>query len=286
MDISEQVPDINAAIGDSLGTELTATLEDRLGAGVENLSYAEIVAELNQWSKELLDEASAEIENTDSEKFSTAYAKSLEDGVLEGTVFDTEEPAAQFAAMLGLVIAGGAEKAKPEAKAAGEAVAGSANEAMHGTGSDGETRGQEFGDGYAEGILSKYSKVYRASKLLAQASSAGTADGQQSASPSKVAAGLGRDFGDGYSLGLQQSMAKAAQVARRMTGGISTAADISQNMRVNIPDLSQEIILANEQSQQPVNLFINGKELARVTASDNQTAASWYDRRLAIGRGK
>lgn len=288
-ELGESLVNETGVVGDKLGEDITNMLAEHMGIDPEilkNMPVDTVEGAIDSWAADLFFEAQTAIENTDNTKVQQAYKAALESGILEGTSFDTENAAEQFSAMIASIATDGAEKAKPEAKAAGEAVAGSANEAMAETGDDGETRGEEFGDGYAEGILSKYWKVYNASKLLAQASSAGTADGQESNSPSKVAAGLGRDFGDGYSLGLQQSMAKAALIARRMTGGISTAADISQNMRVNIPDLSQEIILANEQSQQPVNLFINGKELARVTASDNQTAASWYDRRLAIGRGR
>ena len=97
---------------------------------------------------------------------------------------------------------------------------------------------------------------------------------------------IGGDFGEGMSIGLQQSMANAVAVAKRMSGQIVTSADISQSMRVNIPTLTQDIVLANEQSDRSVNLYVNGKELGRVMAPDNQLAQNRYNRSIALGVGK
>ena len=81
-------------------------------------------------------------------------------------------------------------------------------------------------------------------------------------------------------------MAKAAAVARNLTGNIATSATLTQSMRVNIPTLTQDIILANEQSDRSVSLYVNGKELGRVMASDNQLAQNRYNRSIAMGVGK
>jgi hypothetical protein len=97
---------------------------------------------------------------------------------------------------------------------------------------------------------------------------------------------IGGDFGEGMSIGLQKSMANAVAIAQRMSGQVVTAADISQSMRVNIPTLTQDIIMANEQSDRSVNLYVNGKELGRVMANDNQLAQNRYNRSIALGVGK
>ena len=98
---------------------------------------------------------------------------------------------------------------------------------------------------------------------------------------------LGGDFGEGYTIGLKDSMENAISVAKRMTGQIVTAASITQTTRVaNMPNLSQEIALANEQSPQNVNLDVNGRQLGRVMAADNQQAQNSYNRSIALGVGK
>lgn len=97
---------------------------------------------------------------------------------------------------------------------------------------------------------------------------------------------IGGDFGEGMSIGLQKSMSNAVAVAKRMSGQIVTSADISQSMRVSMPTLTQDIIMANEQSDRSVNLYVNGKELGRVMAADNQTAQNRYNRTIAMGVGK
>jgi hypothetical protein len=44
--------------------------------------------------------------------------------------------------------------------------------------------------------------------------------------------------------------------------------------------------MANEQSDRSVNLYVNGKELGRVMANDNQLAQNRYNRSIALGVGK
>lgn len=63
--------------------------------------------------------------------------------------------------------------------------------------------GQDFALGYGQGIAGQGSWVYQRAYELAQQAVHGVQDAQQSASPSKVARGLGGDYGQGYGLGIQ-----------------------------------------------------------------------------------
>ena len=149
-----------------------------------------------------------------------------------------------------------------------------------------ETSGLATSEGLALGIRNGMSKVIAASISVANAAILAMKTKLGIASPSKVMMELGQFSGEGYAIGLQQSMENAVLIARRMTGEIATAAQISMPMQVRVPDMQQSIEYALEATQQPVNLYVNGRELARVTASDTQQAQNWHNRRIALGVGK
>ena len=150
----------------------------------------------------------------------------------------------------------------------------------------GKSAGLWMDIGTAQGIRSGASTVINAAVAVAKRTIAAFKNVLGIASPSKVMMELGAFTGEGYAIGLQNSMANAVNVAKRMSGEIITAAEMSRSMRVNMPGLSQEIILANEQSQQPVNLYVNGRQLGRVMAADNQAAQNNYNKSIALGVGK
>lgn len=171
-----------------------------------------------------------------------------------------------------------------EASAAGETLVTAAEEGGSGSSSAGLGLGGDFGSGYVSAIRSWAKAAYSAGYTLGKSATRGTADAQDSASPSKVAMGLGGDFGEGYTIGLQQSMARAAQVARQLTGSIATSADITQTMRVaNMPNLQQEIAFANEQNKTPV--YLNGVQIAEIQGHNNSMQLAWQNTRAAKGVG-
>lgn len=149
-----------------------------------------------------------------------------------------------------------------------------------------KTAGESIPTGTAVGIGTRASVAINAAAAMARAIVAKIKQVFNSNSPSKVAIGLGGDFGDGMSIGLRNSMAKAVNVAKQMSGEIVTSAELSRSTRVNMPGLSQEIVLANQQSQQPVNLYVNGRQLGKVMAADNQAAQNSHNRSIALGVGK
>ena len=241
---------------------------------------------LQSWAADLFVEAEEIVAGLDNTKVMEAYQAAVTEGALSGTSFDTENGAAQLTTLLSAMYTTAAENASGAAQGAGSSLMNDAASGASDSGSLGKGLGGDFGSGYVSGIAAWVSRAYLAAYSVSRAAAKGAAAGQDSASPSKVAIGLGHDFGEGYTIGLQDSMARAANVARKLTGNIATSATLTQSMRVNIPTLTQDIILANEQSDRSVNLYVNGKELGRVMAPDNQLAQNRYNRSIALGVGK
>lgn len=171
-----------------------------------------------------------------------------------------------------------------EAQGAGEEVVESAETGSSGSGAAGEKKGSDYGSGYIAGVRSWARAAYSAGYTLGQETAKGTADGQESHSPSKVAKRLGGYFGQGYTIGLEESMRQAVAVAKRMTGQISTAADISSVTRIaNMPNIQQEIMVANDQNKTPV--ILNGVKIAEIQGHNNSTQIAWQNTRAAKGVG-
>ena len=171
-----------------------------------------------------------------------------------------------------------------EAETSAGSMVDSAETGAAGSKAAGGSKGSDFGSGYVDGINAWASAAYRAGYSLAKFAAEGGADGQESASPSKVARGLGNDFGDGYTLGLQDSMARAALAAKQLTGQIATSADISQVMRIsNMPNLQQEIVSANSQTVTPV--YLDGQQIASIQGYNNTMQLAWQNTRAAKGVG-
>ena len=282
-----ELRDESGMFENKFGPEFTEILAEHLQVDPDVLNAMPVDTVrgyIESWAIDLFEEAEAAIAESSSEKLAGAYDAALEAGRFDGTSFDTQNQAEQLAAILGASVTLAGELAKPEAEAAGAGLVESAAKGGDGSRDAGEGKGGDYGSGYVHGIGAWATRAYKAAYALAKSAAQGTADGQDSNSPSKIAKALGGDFGEGYSIGLQESMAKAANVAKRMTGQIVTAADLTQSMRVNMPTLQQEIALANEQN--PVNLYVNGRELGRVMASDTNQAQNAFNRKIALGVGK
>ncbi|MBQ8508043.1 MAG: tape measure protein [Clostridia bacterium] len=276
-------------LGDQLGEDFTAALAEHMGISPDVLkskTIDEVRGALEGWSADLLSETQGALEGLDSTQLQAAYGKMLNDGVLGSTVFDSATAEGQLSALFSNMYTNAAASAAPSANAAGATLMDSAADGGANSKSTGKGLGGDFGSGYVSGIASWASKAYNAAYNIASQAAKGAAAGQNSASPSKVAIGLGHDFGEGYTIGLRDSMGRAAAVAKQLTGNIATSATLSQSMRVSMPTLTQDIVMANEQSDRSVNLYVNGKELGRVMAADNQTAQNRYNRTIAMGVGK
>lgn len=94
-----------------------------------------------------------------------------------------------------------------------------------------EENSKKQGESYAEGIESTKSQAEQAGTDLANAANEGTADAQQSNSPSKVAEALGGDWGTGYANGILKSEeAVRSAITKLVTDGILTAQDIINDL--------------------------------------------------------
>ena len=279
--------------GDQLGTELTEKLAEQMQIDPEilrNMPVETAAGALQDWAAQLYLEATSTTE-LDNSLLAATYAAALQEGVLAGTVFDTTEASSQIENLLIGIYQTGATNAA--AAAQGEATAAAVQIGTTATTEEknvmdkgGESAGKWMDIGAARGIRSGSSSVINAAISVARATVSAFKKVLGIASPSKVMMELGAFTGEGYAIGIENSMKRAVAVAQRMSGQVVTAADISQSMRVNIPTLTQDIILANEQSDRSVNLYVNGKELGRVMAPDNQLAQNRYNRSIALGVGK
>lgn len=220
-------------------------------------------------------------------KVGEAYRAALDEGILQGTAFDTANTEEQLAAIFGAVTVNAANASLDVAASAGAAVGEAATAEEKSVAEAGaKAAGASIPSGTAVGIQSRKYVAVQAAGAMAKAVVNKIREVFNSHSPSKVAIGLGGDFGDGMSIGLRDSMAKAVNVAKQMSGEIVTSAELSRTTRVNIPGLSQEIIQANQQSPQNVNLYVNGRKLGQVMAADNQAAQNSHNRSIALGVGK
>ena len=169
----------------------------------------------------------------------------------------------------------------------GATIASNAENAISGSlQSAGSTAGKMFSAGLASGIGAGRSRVIQAAISVAKAAINAANATLEIKSPSRAMMRAGRYFSEGMAIGIDQAAHNAIAAAKRLSGQIITAADISQSMRVDMPTLTQDIIMANEQSDRNVNLYVNGKELGRVMANDNQLAQNRYNRSIALGVGK
>lgn len=280
--------DADGPLGDKLGEETTNVIAQGLNLKPEVLkSMDTIEAQLaiKDWADSLFKEASGIIEGLDNTKLQEAYAAALESGALEGTSLDTEGGAAQLAALIATMYGTAADQAGPEAQAAAASVLTNAETGAEGSETSGRNLGGDWGSGYVQGIRSWINAAYSAAYAVASSAVQGGADGQESASPSKKTIKLGHDYGDGYIIGMRERMQDAVAIAKRLTGQIVTAGEISQTMRVaNMPNLQQEIANANVQAP-TTPVYLDGVKIAEIQGYNNSTQLAWQNTRAAKGVG-
>lgn len=216
-------------------------------------------------------------------KVGEVYSAALESGILKGTSLDTESSESQLAAVFSAIFTDSAEIAKPEATAAGESITGSTGDGIESGREDLKASSEYAIDGAIDGTNSKMTDAYNAGVRLANSINSGFRNTLEINSPSRVMMRNGEYVGQGLEQGLTASMARAVMVAKRISGQIVTAADLSQTMRVNIPGLAQEIVVANEQSTTPVNL--DGKQIATIQGPNNRAQLAFERARTARGFG-
>ena len=143
--------------------------------------------------------------------------------------------------------------------------------------------GSYTAQGALDALQDKETEFYNEGATLAGKVKAGYDDKIEIASPSKAMRRSGQFTGEGLVQGLRSSMKQAVTVAKSIGGEIVTAADLSQSMRVNVPDLAQEITIANEQNATPV--VLDGKQIATIQGTNNRRQLAFERARIARGFG-
>lgn len=213
------------------------------------------------------------------------FSSAIQNGVLEGTTLDvdTDDSSAQLAVLYSALFSAAAEEAKPGVTASSESLMGSTADAVENARDDMETSGEYATDGVIDGVNSKKTEMYNAGVALGRELNRGFRSTLEINSPSRVMMKNGEYAGRGLEQGLDASMRRAVLLAKRLSGEIVTSADLSQTMRVNMPDLAQEITIANEQSATPINL--DGKQIASIQGGNNRAQLAWERARTARGYG-
>lgn len=171
----------------------------------------------------------------------------------------------------------GIKTATTGAVAAGRTAGQGALKGMKTVKSGAVSVGKDIGQGLINGLKAKEKAAYNAGVSAGKAYNRGLKKTEKSHSPAKVTMGIGKDIGQGLVLGLQaknKQVAKMGALAAQMYNnalspmGFAFAGGLSDNY--NYGSGSYEII---------VPLTLNGREIARASVGDMQTALNQRENR-------
>lgn len=149
-----------------------------------------------------------------------------------------------------------------------EAAKGNATGAEDGANTvDGTEAGGNFSDGYVRGISAFTGLAFGAGALLASKAINGTKNRQASASPSKVAMGLGKNYGEGYAVGINSMNEAVAKEATQI--GTSAIEALESSIQDLNPHQIIENILEDEVPIKAVLDFENGLYESGITKTLN-----------------
>lgn len=167
--------------------------------------------------------------------------------------------------------------AKTGATAAGKAAGQGAVKGMRTQKASAVSVGKDIAQGLVNGLKAKQQAAYNAGVAAGKAYNRGLKTTEKSHSPAKVTMGIGKDIGQGLVLGLQaknKQVAKMGALAAQMYNnalspmGMAFAGGLSDNY--NYGSGSYEIT---------VPLTLNGREIARASVGDMQTALNQRENR-------
>lgn len=96
--------------------------------------------------------------------------------------------------------------------------------------------GQDFGQGYADGLNNKVFAAAEAGANIAKAAAAATKRTQQSNSPSKVTRRYGHDYGAGYAIGIEDEKTEAIKASKSLVTAATNALSLSAIPLPNLVD--------------------------------------------------
>lgn len=276
---NEVTSNLVGQIGEILGPDVAKRVQELIDAD----SIPELETYLETWGNALNTEAEKAIKNADNTKIATAYKDALESGILEGTEFDTKDSEKQLETLYAAIAGNAVEAAKPIVEESGEDVA----EELAAGVLEGNDEVAAAGDNTVDTLDITLVKAVHAARARGEEAGIAFAGGYKRTmmirSPSRVMQKLGGYTGEGLDIGLRDSMKRAVATAKQLSGQIVTAADLSSSMQVNMPNLSQEIAIANEQNKTPV--YLNGVQIAEIQGHNNSMQLAWQNTRAAKGVG-
>lgn len=202
--------------------------------------------------------------------------------------FDSNSPARKMYPLGADVAAGIGEGAKQYSfEADGAAVANNAENAIsENLRKAGSNAGKQFSAGLASGIRSGRSSVISAAVSIAKEAINAANAALKINSPSKAMQESGRYFSEGFAIGIEEKASAAIRAAQRLANGVMGPMNFGSRMEVSIPTLTADVMTAIDGAERPVNFYVNGRELGRVMAADNQMAQNRLNRSIALGVGK
>lgn len=149
-----------------------------------------------------------------------------------------------------------------------------------GLSSAGRSGGRMFSSGLAAGISSGRSAVVSAAARVAAAAVAAANARLRIHSPSRVMMESGSYFAEGFALGIRRSARTAASAAANLAG--TAVASTKTDNRPADFDYERLAALARIPD---MALYMDGRQLARLSAADTARAQGGRTRRLALGYG-
>lgn len=140
--------------------------------------------------------------------------------------------------------------------------------------------GSHFSNGLAQGILSGRSRVSAAAESVARAAVSAANARLKIASPSRVMQETGAYFSEGFAQGVRRSARLAAEASSNLSAQAAGAASREKSA----PALDYER-LGSIVNRREIALYLDGKQLARVSAAQNERAQRERRRSLALGYG-
>ena len=278
-----------AAIAQKLGMEPGALMEyvqNALGAG---LGGSESLFALDGFSEMLnpVQPLTEAVKEVDMSGVKTVFQSALEAGLLsngEGGGMDWTNITQD--------VQTGLQSAVNGVSVDTSQVEGAATGAVDSAITSGETEaskadgiGSAFDSGLAGGITSGQSTVINAAIGVAKAAAQAARDALGIASPSRVMMEIGRFTGEGFAIGLQDSLSTAIRAAQTVVGAANLSpkmdfSGLSTSMNGAINDL------ADLENSREWAFYLNGREMARASTRDYNTALNGYGKRISLGYGR
>ena len=265
------------ALNGEFGEMLNLTGEDFTSGDLQGEGLRNVVG---LWAQSLVTDGTDAIESVDTTGIAACVQQMLEAGALEGSSL-----AAEGADMTDIVQAMFPAASETDLASTGEDYTGEVASGVESNIDAVTGAGDNTVSGLDTSLAKAEIKAYKRGLNAGKGFARGYAVGQEIKSPSRVMRRLGEYSGKGLELGLTSSMERAKKVAARLSGEISSAttASLTQTTRVTVPNLAQEITIANEQSTTPVTL--DGKQIATIQGQNNRRQLAFERARTARGYG-